>query len=330
MKIQQELTDHQSSDSGWNSYWNSAGGQNALSSEGFESLGFKQIWLNFFNSHNTLHDKANILDIACGNGLLTALADYHFKKHSTNSLNFHCVDASSSAISAIKQRFPWAKSLVADAKKMPYEDHQFDLIISHFGIEYAAPLAVTEALRLLKSGGELMFICHYHQGQIYLQCERHFRLMQQFLESGFLTIARDAFVQKIALSQGKIEVSQFDKVDRQLILITKKVKELIQDNKQEPVAQTLNNICIDIDVMFKNIMAYAPQDIFGWFDVTVAELQAYPNRMKAMLSAALDDKGIANLIAQILTAGAEIKLAKPLLSPQDGKRVAWLIQARNV
>lgn len=328
MNTQQKSSETAPSDSGWNSYWSSAGSQHALSSEGFESLGFKQHWLEFFKSHLTLENNVSILDAACGNGLLTSLASHYFKHHSQNKIDFHCLDASSSAISVIQQELPWAQTVVADAKEMPYEDGHFDLVISHFGIEYADLLAVNETVRLLKKDGELMFICHCKGGEIFLQCQRHLELMKQFLASDFLKIARQAFEKKIALSIGKIGLAEFETVNQQLISTIQQVKVLIQTNQREPVAQTLKNIFVDVEVMYKNTIAYHPKDIFAWFDVTVSELEAYPGRMQSMLNAALDEQGIGKLVGQLLASGAEVTNAKSLLSPQDGKNVAWLIQAR--
>ena len=133
-------------DGGWNSFWQTTGEDSALDSGGFELLQFKQIWSQLFNELFQKQVNCHLLDVACGNGLLTQLAHQCAQEMKASSL-FSCLDISQQAILGIKNKLPEVNAVVGDAGKLPFADGQFDLVVSHFGIEYADTNAFNEAYR---------------------------------------------------------------------------------------------------------------------------------------------------------------------------------------
>jgi len=316
------------SDNGWDKYWNLAGTGGAFSSKGTEESLFKQQWFQLFEKMLAQTSKVRILDVASGNGLLATLATSYFNKRAI-SPELYCLDSSSSAISSIRQRLPKIHGTVANANDMPYESNTFDLVVSQFGIEYADKSAITETARVLSSNGEAMFICHFRNGEIFLQCNQQLEIIKCFLESDFLNYCQDAFSKKVGLNQKNTPLSEFKKSDQKLRSAAKKVHQILTKYEQEPASQTLNLILADISVMYKNVNAYRKQDLFVWLQVTINEIEAYRFRMKSMINAALDGSAVGKMVGQMLDLGLEIIQVKPMRFSQEEKNIAWLLHAKT-
>jgi ubiquinone/menaquinone biosynthesis C-methylase UbiE len=313
-------------DSGWNSYWQSAGNANALSAIGFAELGFQKDWLGYFDNLLAVSGDARVLDVACGNGLLTQL---FYRQMARQNKEFSCfaLDTSETALAVLKSAIPQVNCLVGDAAKMPFEDNSFQYIISHFGIEYAGVGAFKEQIRVLAPKGEIRLVCHYKDGAIYQQCQRHLKLIESFLESKLLTFASEAFELGFAVVNQQEDKKKFLEADKNLAPVVKEVAQLLNKNRNEPACQTLGMIFTDIGHMYRELSSYEPSDVFSWFEKTSNELNAYHHRLNAMLNAALDADDILEIKSAIEVAGATIKAAEAVRSPLDNLPVAWHISA---
>ena len=105
-----------------------------------------------------LQDKKypNILEIACGTGRVT--------KHLAGSVKFDTLTATdlNPDMICIAREKVWDKNikwLPADAMDLPFDDNTFDLVVMQFGIMFFPdrPKGVSEAHRVLKPGGKLIF-----------------------------------------------------------------------------------------------------------------------------------------------------------------------------
>ena len=100
-----------------------------------------------------------VLEIGCGPG------------HFTNMIKRYYPDCDVYGVDLDSNHIEFAKNMadklsleinysVADATKLPFNDNEFDLIISHTVVEHL-PFAdfISEQKRLLKDGGKVVFIC---------------------------------------------------------------------------------------------------------------------------------------------------------------------------
>ena len=93
-----------------------------------------------------------ILDVACGSGMLSAMA-------ASQGASATGIDFSPAMIAAAKGRFPSLSFIEADAEQLPFADGSHDAVVIGFGVHhFPSPLkALHEAHRVLRAGGRLAF-----------------------------------------------------------------------------------------------------------------------------------------------------------------------------
>lgn len=93
-----------------------------------------------------------ILDVACGNGAMTAMA-------AASGAQVEGVDFSSNMVAEATRRHPTLSFRVADAEALPFAENTFDAVVIGFGVHhFPFPVqALAEAHRVLRAGGRLGF-----------------------------------------------------------------------------------------------------------------------------------------------------------------------------
>ena len=98
-----------------------------------------------------------VLEIACGTGRVTK----HLRKALPSSSTLIATDLNAGMIEVAKQnvRPENIEFKEADAQALPFDDNSFDLIVCQFGFMFVPdkPKAFSEAYRVLKPGGTLLF-----------------------------------------------------------------------------------------------------------------------------------------------------------------------------
>ncbi len=113
----------------------------------------------------------DIVDLACGNGALTWLADDYYKKHAIDAritgVDIATIDPFK-ALSRKPEQFPGVSFIGNNSvESLPFEAASVDLVISQFGVEYSnLANTIPEVARILKPGGTVAFICHHSDSAI--------------------------------------------------------------------------------------------------------------------------------------------------------------------
>lgn len=104
-----------------------------------------------------------VLDIGCGEGSDTA---YYLECGASVVAG---VDASKELLEKGKKKYPEIDFQYGVFEKIPYENNVFDVVLSKYAIMTSAELEpiFTEAHRVLKSGGEFMFLVTHPIRQFY-------------------------------------------------------------------------------------------------------------------------------------------------------------------
>ncbi len=175
----------------WNSYWNAGALHSCVGSYGGNYAGaVAAFWESRFAS---LRVGDRVLDLATGNGSLPKLLveragpDTHVQ-----------VDAVDIAAIAPSWHDPVRNPGLrfhpgVDMQSLPFPDASFDLVVSQYGLEYAAwPAAIAELLRVCKASGTGALVLH-HSGSVLVRVGRvelanHHTLLAR---DGLLGAARD-------------------------------------------------------------------------------------------------------------------------------------------
>lgn len=166
--------------SAWTQYW-SAGRLSSCpgAADNNYSGVIAAAWETFFVA---LDAPAELLDIACGNGALLALAQNHARAKGKR-WQLTGVDRAAVAPAAGLSDAGISLQHGIDMHALPFADHSFVLVCSQFGIEYGHfPDNLAEALRVLKPQGRFQFLLHCADSAIARRAELQLQQIDLLLE----------------------------------------------------------------------------------------------------------------------------------------------------
>jgi SAM-dependent methyltransferase len=101
-----------------------------------------------------------VLDVACGTGNAAALA----VQAGASTIG---LDGAERLVQVARERVPEAEFVVGDAADLPFQDGEFDAVVSVFGVIFA-PIGTTvaELLRVTKPGGRIVLTTWIPSGPI--------------------------------------------------------------------------------------------------------------------------------------------------------------------
>lgn len=267
-----------------------------------------------------------VLDIGTGNG---AVIEYLSQAPGVKLENAICVDVSAAAINIVQERFPAVAGVVADAKSIPLENGQYDLITSQFGIEYAGAAAIDEAIRLLAPGGSLLFLLHIQPGYLYEECTVAADSLQRVAKSRLVPLAVDFFTAGFAAVQGD-DRAPYESAARDLNPAIKELEAIMTEHGEHVAGDTLIYLHSTLQNMHSRIQHYKPDDVFTWLEAIGKELDEHEQRMLSMRDAAMDEEAFKTLCSSIESRGLKIEKAMPLQIKGEQLPVAWMLQATRV
>ena len=185
-----------------------------------------------------------------------------------------------------------------DAHSLPFAEASFDVVTSQFGIEYCQARAWTEAVRVLRPGGQVQFICHHARSHAVLHNARRLAALRAVVNAGLFTLAE--------------AVARTGHEDHRLVAAVMAAR---QAHADQPVASEL------------------PSALGQWarvrrIDAVMsirAEAEAEIERLTAMQSAALDHADLTTRLAWLAPLAPEVEV----LDDPAGTPIAWLVRARR-
>lgn len=153
-------------------------------------------WRKFFS---TLPQSSAVLDICTGNGAIALVA----AEQSHRDDKGFVIEAVDRADISPAEFIPDQRELLGEiefhgetpVEDLPYDDANFDAVVSQYGIEYAEnPAALNEATRVLRPGGRLRFVVHASEGYTVAAAKRDIVECDFLLkESNLFPLAREMF-----------------------------------------------------------------------------------------------------------------------------------------
>ena len=316
--------------SDWDAYWqntrlNTTGRQEG----GPRDAELDRFWTEFFAEQIT-SQPVRLLDIACGLGpvLRHALAKTGSQESTTNSLVIG-LDASTAALVETRSRSPGSVYVAASGARLPFTDAQFDLVTSQFGIEYAGTEAFQEMCRVLVPGGTFSAILHLHEGRIYRESRINLDAANAFLDSGLLSGLAGIFNAAIALHQSGTDTRKFRAADQSFAASVMSSEAVIRQWGKGAADGLLFSVYNDVGHIYSRFKHYEPREVLEWITLVTGELQSYAGRMASMLTAALDQSALNNLLTRLsenqlhVISQGVIRLGSP---PVDS---AWTLVAKK-
>ena len=312
----------------WDAFWQAR--EKAIGQEeaGARDRAPALYWESFFREAFERNPKPRLIDVACGNGAVTAIAVAAAQDTGAN-VDMHCLDYSMAAVDELRKRFPEVEGVACDACTIPYQDGEFDIVVSQFGIEYAGSEAFAEAARLVAADGTLAALVHLADGAINRECAGNLAVAAALREARLLSLAREAFSAGFDLIAGRITDPEFQEADKRLAPAVEIAKQILLDHGPLAAGGLLASLYRDIGHMYTRMQSYVPNEVFAWIDGMSDELVSYEGRMASMTRCALGESGIQEIAASITAAGFTVQTPDVLSLAESGKPAAWVLTARK-
>lgn len=308
---------------GWNAYWQGAADARAYTPSEIRHSAFPTFWSTALGEFIVAHPDAQILDIGTGSG---AVIRYLSRVPEAKLGNVSCVDVAQGAINAVQRQFPDVNGVVADATSIPFETGRFSLITSQFGIEYAGPAAIDEALRLLGAGGSLLFLLHIRPGELYRECEAAIDALQRARQCGFVGLALDYFEKGFAAVRGA-DRAPYESAARLLNPAIGELEAIMTEHGEHVAGDMISYLHSTVQAMHKRIQHYDPGEALGWLRSMEEELAFHHERMESMRNASMSEDAFKQLCEKFNAEGLMVENAAPLVMKSDELPVAWVLHA---
>ena len=280
----------------------------------------RDFWHEVFHR---LPDGAKIVDLATGNGAVALLAaQFGHRQHKTfDIVGIDSADVDPTSLFAGKafarhlRRVRFLANTPVEATALPARTH--DLAMSQFGIEYAdMAKTVAEIARILKpEGGTFAGMMHHNDSAIIRQAKDGVAQILTCAKSGLHEAIRDlhGHLDKLA-TRGKDP-----KDDERAIAQRTAINERLQSLNRE---STRYRDPGQIVYYVENSMATFNPAVTGGMPVAAKlamlrdvamESDAYKQRMRDLISAAMDDAAIAELTGRFEKAGFKIETNRPFV-----------------
>jgi SAM-dependent methyltransferase len=303
----------------WQEFWSGAGtgGAHEVCTGAGEALdGF---WRDRFGAAFQA-GAASLIELACGAAPLARRA----ADMSETPLRLVCADISEAAIASLKDEFPAAEAVVADAADPGFDPQSFDLVVSQFGLEYAGEGAFAAAARLVAPGGRLIVVAHLADGAVAKECAANRDILDVFLKLDPLGLAAILIAEEAALDE-----KTFKTREGEIVAAFRGIEAALAEAPPGGGAAFVRRVMPDLAQLYNRRRAFAPEDAQAWLAGQKEAAEGYAARMAAMVGAALDEAAAGRLREALESEGLRIKTCAPISLKPGGEPAAWHIEAER-
>lgn len=272
----------------------------------------------------------SVLDLACGNGAITWLANDILNCQSNHSkitgVDFANVDPFSN-LGKLSADYPMIEFLPnTPVEKLPFDDNSFDVAISQYGLEYSnLELSIPEMARTLKPRSRIGLIVHGEESVVVRGAVQNIDRYRYILEKIKL---HDLYLELNAIAGKKKDLSQ--------ALATKKAQRKLQEIQH--AADEINSL-MGSGKAQAELMLYRSRlaDVFSGkvkpvnrasrVRKVVGEFEDFLNRIEDLKNASLLKVEQAQLVSLLEQSGYRICIERPMKYAQfDNIGVAILAE----
>lgn len=311
------------SEKDWDGFWRNTSESAAYRGGAPQEAVLKQFWSRFFIQTLPRDAPVKLLDIACGNGVVSAVALQTMENENLPGGLVFGLDLSLSALKSLRARSGNVHCVLATAARPPFKTESIDVLVSQFGLEYAGLGAIDSTSRLLKAGGVFAAIFHLKNGAIYDECESNRQAIIRLKESHFLPCAK-------ALFSPPLSASDRQKSQERFVQALTVVDAVLKQHGAGVAGGTVQRLRADVLRMVQNPNAFSQDEVVNWITGMGAELDAYSGRMSAMMAAALDENEMEEIQAILNTNGLRPVLCETMKMGVRQEKAAWALIAESV
>lgn len=307
----------------WNTYWQGTGDIGAFSAGGVSHPAIAAFWKDFFTAIADRGQATQLLDVATGNGAIPEMALSILDAETTK---ITCVDISEAAIDNVEKRFPGTVGVVADARTIPLDSGQFNLVTSQFGVEYAGLSAINEAARLVSTGGQLALLLHIEGGIVHNECSASLAAIEKLQASNFVPYAIELFETGFAAVRGA-DRSAYEAAGTQLAPAIQAAEGIMAEYGEGVAGDTIARLYADVGRIHSDMPKYDPDEVLEWLRTMDRELSAYAERMSSMMNVAIAAAPFEQLRKDLESLGFTLVKAAPLYPTAESPALAWILIA---
>lgn len=315
----------QSTSESWDTYWRDAEYDSAYTSGGSTHPLIQSFWNEYFRDVQAAYDAPKIIDIASGNGAVIERAESSFGGQLPD---FTCLDVSDAAVRVLEQRFPSARTIIADASRIPVASAGYNIATSQFGIEYAGPEAIDEVARLIAPGGQLAFLIHNQGGSIYQECAANHDAIEKMQRARFVPLAIAMFEKGFIACRGA-DRTEYEAAAIELAPAVRTLESIMTQYGKHVAGDLVMRLYDDVGTIHEQIQHYEPSEVLDWLNGLEEGVRAFAGRMASMCAAAIDDTTFDQLCERLRARGFRTLRAQALTEPDQRLPLAWVLIARK-
>jgi ubiquinone/menaquinone biosynthesis C-methylase UbiE len=308
----------------WQDFWERTQQSGIMAEIGSREPALRNFWQAFFDSCAPA-DTARLLDLGCGHGAVTALAE-SYALNGQRDFRITSLDVSRAAIGLIKAQHPNVTTVCASADKIPLPDACVDHVISQFGIEYAPSDAACEAARVLRPGGTLAFVMHLKHGAIWDECRDNRDALDAVSDSGVLPAFIRLIGENLALRRGDGSHEAFTQADRALAPCVRAMEAVMDEYGRGACAGFVFRTYDDIAHMYRKMTAFDPVEVIAWATELQCAMTAWRERMHSMLDAALGETELFAWRERLVSGGLVMDEPARLAVGDPARDGAWTLR----
>ena len=180
------------------------------------------------------------------------------------------------------------------AESLPFADGSFDVVVSQYGLEYAdLELALSEAARVLASGGQLHWLAHGSDSIVVAQGRARLMDIDLLLGSDGPFAAMKTYVRARVRNR---------KVSRATRELTEALRRAEAHCTANPPATLVRQLCGGILDTANQFEKHRPADVEPWLNENLKRLRGQRQRTRDLLSACLSRRRLAQ-VEQAFAAG---------------------------
>ena len=277
----------------------------------------------------SLDSGARILDIACGNGAIAIIAagvsketGKDFQITACDLAQINETVTGSEELNELRGTIKF-HSKVAN-EKLPFKPGAFDLVVSHYGVEYGdLPHSISEIRRVLAPGGTFVALAHHSDSPLLQAARSESKAYTSVLKDLNLLGRVRAYFGALGNPRNQQELQAAMIKARPL---STSVNEGVAAMKQRhPNSDCAKQIHAAINHLAEGAARVDSRHRLKTLNAVAQEFDFASDRLKDMVKAGLDDASVEKLKSLAVTSAFSGVFCQPF-NDENGKLLAWHIE----